>query len=112
VATGHTANDQAETVLLRLLRGTGFARLAGIRQHRQLLPGVSLVRPLLSVSRDQAREYLESLGQGYRDDSSNSDLRFTRNRVRHELLPHLADQDNPGIVNALTRFALTFLAFK
>ncbi len=105
VATGHTADDQAETVLLRILRGTGITGLAGIRQHRQLLPGVSLVRPLLNVSRDQAREYLESHGQGYRDDSSNSDLRYTRNRVRHELLPHLADQYNPGVVDALTRLA-------
>jgi tRNA(Ile)-lysidine synthase len=105
VATGHTADDQAETVLLRILRGTGIAGLAGIRRHRQLTPGVSLVRPLLNVSRDQAREYVESLGQGYRDDRSNSDLRYTRNRVRHELLPHLADQYNPGVVDALTRLA-------
>jgi tRNA(Ile)-lysidine synthase len=105
VATGHTADDQAETVLLRILRGTGIAGLAGIRRHRQLLPGVSLVRPLLNVSRSLAREYLQSLGQGYREDSSNADLRYTRNRVRHELLPHLADQYNAGIVAALTRLA-------
>ncbi len=105
VATGHTADDQAETVLLRILRGTGIGGLAGIRRHRQLTPGVSLVRPLLSVARCQVREYLDALGQFCRDDGSNSDLRYARNRVRHELLPHLADRYNPGIVDALTRLA-------
>jgi len=106
VATGHTADDQAETVLLRILRGTGIAGLAGIRQHRQLTPGVSLVRPLLTVSRRQVREYLEALGQTCRDDRSNADLRYARNRIRHELLPHLASSYNPGVVDALTRLAI------
>ena len=105
VATGHTADDQAETVLHRILRGTGIAGLAGMRRYRELLPAVSLVRPLLNVSRSQVLEYLEALGQCYRTDRSNVDLRFTRNRIRHELLPHLAGQYNSGIVDAVTRLA-------
>ncbi|NLF69953.1 MAG: tRNA lysidine(34) synthetase TilS [Candidatus Anammoximicrobium sp.] len=105
VASGHTADDQAETVLHRIVRGTGIAGLAGIRQHRQLIPGVSLVRPLLTVSRREVLDYLAAIGQPYREDQSNADPRFTRNRIRHELLPHLAASYNPGVVGAVTRLA-------
>lgn len=105
VATGHTADDQAETVLHRIVRGTGIAGLAGIRRHRELVPGVSLVRPLLEISRRQVRDYLDALGQDARADGSNADQRYTRNRIRHELLPHLAAQYNPRVAGALTRLA-------
>lgn len=105
VATGHTADDQAETVLHRLVRGTGIAGLAGMRRHRQLIPGVALVRPLLSISRREVLEYLAVLGQPYRIDHSNADVRFTRNRIRHELLPHLASTYNASVVDAVTRLA-------
>lgn len=105
VATGHTADDQAETVLHRLVRGTGIAGLAGMRRHRQLIPGVALVRPLLSISRREVLEYLAALGQSYRIDRSNADVRFTRNRIRHELLPHLASTYNASVVDAVTRLA-------
>ncbi len=105
VATGHTADDQAETVLHRLLRGTGPKGLRGIAARRALAPGVELVRPLLRVSRAEVLAYLASLGQTFREDASNEDRRFTRNRIRHELLPYLAAHYNPAIVAVLCRLA-------
>src|SRR5260370_36490025 len=89
VATGHTADDQAETVLFRLLRGAGLQGLRGIAARRNLRPGVELIRPLLSVTRRQVLEFLRDIVQPFREDRSNADLRFTRNRIRHELLPQL-----------------------
>lgn len=103
VVTAHTADDQAETVLHRVLRGTGIAGLAGIRRYRQLIPGVAIVRPMLSFRRVELIEYLDAIEQGHQEDSTNADLRFTRNRIRHELLPQVADHYNPNVVDALTR---------
>ncbi len=105
VATGHTADDQAETVLHRLLRGTGLKGLAGIPARRALAPGMEVVRPLLRVRREEVLAYLQEQGQPYRQDSTNFDPRFTRNRIRHELLPSLAEQYNPAIVPVLCRLA-------
>jgi tRNA(Ile)-lysidine synthase len=105
VATGHTADDQAETVLHRLLRGTGLRGLAGIPARRPLRSGVEVVRPLLRVRRRQVLAFLESLDQPWRPDSSNADLRHTRNRLRHELLPLLAQRYNPAVVAVLGRLA-------
>jgi tRNA(Ile)-lysidine synthase len=105
VATGHTADDQAETVLHRLLRGAGLKGLRGIAPRRHLTNNVELVRPLLNLRRAEVIAYLEALGQPFRIDSSNRDLRFTRNRIRHELLPLLAKQFNPRIVELLGRVA-------
>jgi tRNA(Ile)-lysidine synthase len=105
VATGHTANDQAETVLHRLLRGAGLRGLAGIPARRELRPGVVLVRPLLEVRRAEVLAYLEALGQDWREDRSNLDRRFMRNRIRHELLPLLAEQYNPNVVGVLCHVA-------
>src|SRR5262249_25956730 len=96
VATGHTADDQAETVLHRLRRGTGLRGLCGIPVRRPLAPGIEVVRPLLRVTRAQVLNYLRALGQDFREDRSNSDPRFTRNRIRHELLPLLAEHYNPA----------------
>jgi tRNA(Ile)-lysidine synthase len=104
VATGHTADDQAETVLHRIIRGTGVQGLRGIAPSRELVPGVRLVRPLLDVTRADVLDYLTDLGQPYRDDSSNADRRFTRNRIRHELLP-LLKTFSPAIVDVLGRLA-------
>jgi tRNA(Ile)-lysidine synthase len=103
VVTAHTADDQAETVLHRVLRGTGIAGLAGIRRCRQLIPGVAIVRPMLHFRRTEVIEYLKAIEQDYREDSTNADLRFTRNRIRHELLPQIAGHYNPNVVEALTR---------
>ncbi len=103
LVTAHTADDQAETILHRLIRGTGIAGLSGIPTFRQFLPGVSLVRPMLAVRRCEVIEYLEFLGQPFRTDSSNCDIRFTRNRIRLKLLPELTTHYNPSVVAALAR---------
>lgn len=105
VATGHTANDQAETVLHRLLRGTGLQGLRGIAPRRELEPGVCVVRPLLPWTRAEVLAYLDALSQAYRVDASNDDRGRTRNRIRHELLPLLAQEYNPAIVSVLGRLA-------
>ena len=105
VATGHTADDQAETVLHRLLRGTGLQGLRGIAAVRELAPGVGVVRPLLQTTRAEIIAYLDSLKQPFREDSSNSDPSFTRNRIRAELLPHLAARYNPAVSRYLARLA-------
>lgn len=105
VATGHTADDQAETVLHRLLRGTGLKGLRGIAARRSLSAGLELVRPLLHVRRAEVMAYLDAEDQDYRIDSSNRDLAFTRNRIRHELLPLLAERFNPEIVATLGRLS-------
>lgn len=105
VATGHNANDQAETVLHRLLRGAGIDGLRGIAARRPLADGVEVVRPLLDVTRDEIEAYLVELGQEARHDTSNDDRRFTRNRLRHELLPLLARDYNPRVVEVLGRLA-------
>jgi tRNA(Ile)-lysidine synthase len=105
VATGHTADDQAETVLHRLLRGTGLQGLRGIAARRELEPDIGLVRPLLSVTRADVLAYMSHLAQPYRTDSSNEDLALTRNRIRRDLLPQLAERFNPAIVVVLCRLA-------
>jgi tRNA(Ile)-lysidine synthase len=89
VATGHQADDVAETVLLRLLRGAAVTGLGAMAPARPLGESVRLVRPLLEVRRHELRSYLESRGQEWRRDSSNRDTRYTRNRIRHELIPAL-----------------------
>jgi tRNA(Ile)-lysidine synthase len=101
VATGHTRSDQAETVLFRLIRGTGITGLAGVRPAT--VDG--LVRPLLEVSREETREYLRRGGIAWREDSTNRDLTLTRNRLRHQLLPELAREWNPAIEESLARLA-------
>jgi tRNA(Ile)-lysidine synthase len=106
VATAHTLDDQAETVLHRILRGTGPAGLAGIPRVRPLVPEtIGLVRPLLGFRRSEVRDYLRAIGRTWREDASNDDLRFTRNRIRRELLPQLAADYNPRIVESLARLA-------
>ncbi len=101
VATAHHRDDQAETVLLHILRGTGIKGLRGI------LPAHGyLVRPLLGVSRSDIEKYLEENLLSYRIDSSNYDLSFMRNRVRHELIPYLQKEFNPRIIDHLDRLGL------
>ena len=106
VATGHTCNDQAETVLFRFLRGSGGAGLAAIRP----VTADGLVRPLLDVSRAEVEKYLRSGGIPWREDSSNASPQFARNRLRHSLLPQLASEWNPAIVETLHRTAEWALA--
>lgn len=101
IATGHTSNDQAETVLFRFLRGSGGAGLAAIRP----VTAEGLVRPMLDLTRTDVEQYLRERGIVWREDSSNASLQFARNRIRHHLLPQLANEWNPAIVETLSRTA-------
>jgi len=105
VATGHTANDQAETVLFRLLRGSGLRGLRGIAACRPLTEQVHLLRPLLAVPRLAVDAYLEAHGLRARLDSSNLDTRRLRNRIRWQLLPLLEREYNPKVVLHLASIA-------
>lgn len=98
VAVGHTADDQAETVLQRLLRGSGNRGMAGIHPTRD----GCVIRPLIEIRRQEVLDWLRDNGYGWREDSSNRDLRFVRNRIRHRLLPALAEF-NPSIVKTLAQ---------
>ena len=100
VAVAHTADDQAETVLAHVLRGTGIAGLAGIHPVRG-----AIVRPLLEIRRQELREYLAARGQAWREDASNEDTTRLRARIRHRLLPFLAQDFQPQIVAQLCRLA-------
>lgn len=89
ITTGHTINDNLETVLLNWLRGASVTGFAGIPPLRIVGHGLFLVRPLLEATRDQVRQFLLAHGYNWRDDSSNQSTQYLRNRVRHELLPLL-----------------------
>lgn len=131
VATAHTRDDQAETVLLRFLRGSGTRGLAGIYpgvggwisisvtssfwKHGESSPpdpiplplpspAPRIIRPLLDISRAELRAYLKSIGQDWREDASNLDVNFTRNRLRHEVMP-LLRQINPNLDETLSETA-------
>ncbi len=101
VATAHTLDDQAETVILRLARGTGTRGLAGIYPLLQIAPDKTIVRPLLTIRRKDLKAYLEQLAQEWREDKSNRDLRHSRNRVRHGILPRMEQHLNPSVREAL-----------
>lgn len=106
VATAHTLDDQAETVLLNLLRGLALRGLAGIRFRRRLAPrsSIFLIRPLLGISKKQILAYLKASGESYRVDRSNQDEWFLRNKIRHKLLPCL-QEINPNVVTHLAGIA-------
>jgi tRNA(Ile)-lysidine synthase len=107
IATGHTLDDQAETVLLRIVRGAGSRGLAGIYPMLAVTGSQTgaIVRPLLGTQREGLEVYLRSLNQVWREDSSNRDLRHTRNRVRHGIMPRLAANLNPAVREALAETA-------
>ena len=96
VALGHTRDDQAETFLLRLLRGAGARGLSAMHPRNG-----AIVRPLLDCRRAELRDYLAGLGAAYVEDESNRDVAIPRNRVRAELMPLLESRFNPSIVDAL-----------
>ena len=100
VAVGHTRDDQAETVLLRLLRGAGTRGMAGIHPRAG-----TVVRPLLDISRRDVVRYLDSRGLSYVEDSTNRDLARARNRIRHEVLPLLTAAFGPAVPAVLAREA-------
>ncbi len=100
IAVAHTRDDQAETVLLRLLRGSGRAGLGAMRPRSG-----DLLRPLLGLSREDVLDHLHEKGLSWREDPTNADLALTRNRVRHELIPYLERHFNPAVRDALARTA-------
>ncbi len=104
VATGHHADDQTETVLMRILRGTTPAGIAGIPPVAER-HGVRIVRPLIACQREEILEYLKRRQLVYRVDRTNRDTIYPRNRVRHELLPLLERDYNPRVREALLRLA-------
>ena len=111
VATAHTLDDQAETVVMKMLRGAWTEGLGGISPEvqglgirEQGLGGGRIVRPLLGVRRVEVEAFLRERGQGWREDASNADVSLTRNRVRHVLMPMLREF-NPGVDALLARTA-------
>jgi tRNA(Ile)-lysidine synthase len=104
IATGHTLDDQAETVLLRLIRGTGMRGLRAIQPRLEFQDG-EVIRPLLGIRRREIEPYLRTLGQPWHDDPTNRDPKFTRNRVRRLLLPLLEQEFNPAIAQTLADLA-------
>jgi tRNA(Ile)-lysidine synthase len=110
IATGHTLDDQAETVLMRLLRGTGLRGLGGIYprivvEYEDGDGRGEIVRPLLGVRRRELEKYLTDLKQSWREDSSNADSKFMRNRVRSLVLPLLEREFNPAVVETFAELA-------
>ncbi len=101
IAVGHTLDDQAETFLLRLLRGSGSRGLGAIHPVKD----GGIVRPLIEVRRREIESYLEERGASFREDASNADPQFTRNRIRHQELPRLSSAYNPRLVETLGRSA-------
>lgn len=104
VATGHHLDDQAETVLLHLLRGTSLEGLGGIAPKRALAPGVALIRPLLPLTRAEVLLYLKMHALSFREDETNQDPKFMRNWVRAKVLP-LLESRAPGVKERLSAIA-------
>jgi tRNA(Ile)-lysidine synthase len=110
ITTGHTLDDQAETVLMRMIRGTGLRGLGGIYprivvEHEDGEGHGEIVRPLLGIRRSELEQYLGDLKQPWREDSSNADARFTRNRLRSLVLPLLEREFNPAVVESFAELA-------
>ena len=115
VATAHHENDQAETVLMHLLRGTGIDGLCGMRPYgflKEYSETIPLIRPLLNISRKEIEKYAAENGMPYREDRSNFDTAYLRNRIRQDLIPKLEADYNPRIVDSLCRLARSAAADK
>lgn len=106
VATAHHRQDQAETILHNIIRGTGLRGLTGMKPCRPLSDNTSLVRPLLDVSQEQILAFLSREGKTFRDDSSNSDVQFTRNRIRSQLMPLLIHDFNAQVEKNLIKLSI------
>lgn len=104
VALAHTADDQAETVLMKWCRGSGLDGIAGMPYDTRI-GDLRMVRPLLDIEREELRTFLEAHNLSWREDASNADCRHLRNRVRHIVLPCIAEHVNPGIRQTLARTA-------
>ena len=107
IALGHHANDQVETFLLRLIRGAGRGGLSGM-QPLQHINGLTLLRPLLHLKKEQLVEWLEENAFTWREDASNMNPVFQRNQIRHHILPLLENELNPNITETLFRTMKVF----
>jgi tRNA(Ile)-lysidine synthase len=105
VVTGHTQSDRAETTLYNLLRGSGADGLQALSWQRELVPGISLVRPLLEMTRTETAEFCQLFHLKVWKDSTNQDLQYARNRIRQELIPYLQTHFNPQVEQALAQTA-------
>ncbi len=105
IAVAHHANDQAETVLHHILRGTGIAGLSGMPLSRELEEGVQLLRPMLHISRKDILSYLQKIHQPFLEDATNQENHYTRNRIRNQLLPLLKEEYNQNVEVALLRLS-------
>lgn len=105
IVTGHTSSDRAETFLFNLIRGSGADGLQALSWHRSLTANVSLVRPLLSISRSQTGEFCREMDLPIWQDSTNENLAYRRNRIRLELIPYLSQHFNPQVEQALVQTA-------
>ena len=111
IATAHHKNDNAETILHRLIRGTGFRGLAGIWPTRLFVDNIRFIRPLLSVTRDEIIGYLKKRNLKWRRDHTNADCTYTRNFVRHRLLPALQQDCSGSLVEQLSALAASAREF-
>jgi tRNA(Ile)-lysidine synthase len=103
VVVAHTADDQAETILHRALRGTGLSGLAGMASARELCDGVALLRPLLGMRREQVRGYLRGTGEAWCEDETNDDTRHARNFLRQEIIARAEAGPCPAATESLVR---------
>ncbi|MBN1788467.1 MAG: tRNA lysidine(34) synthetase TilS [Sedimentisphaerales bacterium] len=110
IATAHHKNDNAETIIHRILRGTSFKGLAGIRPKMEL-NDITFIRPLLCLDRSEIEDYLVSGNINWQTDHTNMDCRFTRNRIRHKLLPMLQSQSKDNLIESLFVLSQKYLAF-
>ncbi len=111
IVTAHHKNDNAETILHRLVRGTGFRGLAGIWPTRLFADDIRFIRPLLSVTRDEIIEYLKTRNLQWRRDHTNADCTYTRNFIRHRLLPALQQDFTVSLVEQLSALAASAQKF-
>jgi tRNA(Ile)-lysidine synthase len=110
IVTGHTLDDQAETVLMRMIRGAGLRGLGGIHPRIPVEDDDGeicgeIIRPLLGIRHRELEQYLNDIGQPWREDSTNTDSRFTRNRVRKLVVPLLEQEFNPAVAESLAELA-------
>ena len=103
IATAHNQNDNAETVLMRIIRGTGIDGLSGIPHTRE--DGV--IRPVLDISRSEIEEYCQKYNLEFCTDATNADNDYTRNKIRNQLIPYIEKEFNPGLCDALSRLSET-----
>lgn len=99
IALAHHADDNAETILFQMARGSGVRGMGGIRAKRTLAENVLLIRPLLGITRKQIEAYLAECGESYRIDSTNEDIDYSRNRIRHEILPQLTQVNSQAVLH-------------